>query len=132
MMPTQKAEALFDFEPTAEVELKMQKGDVVTVKRMSVGEGWWEGELHGKRGLFPSSFVKLLPAVHEAIDSSPIPPTPIPPTPLTPRSTKKAFMETLLAPELSTLDEVYDEERAKEVFIPGYSEVSIKVVRLLH
>ena len=24
MMPTQKAEALFDFEPTAEVELKMQ------------------------------------------------------------------------------------------------------------
>ena len=38
----------------------VQKGDVVMVKRMSVGEGWWEGELNGRRGLFPSSFVKLV------------------------------------------------------------------------
>ena len=38
----------------------VQKGEVVTVKRMSVGEGWWEGELNGRRGLFPSSFVKLV------------------------------------------------------------------------
>ena len=30
------------------------------VKRMSVGEGWWEGELNGQRGLFPSSYVKLV------------------------------------------------------------------------
>ena len=42
------------------LSLLSQKGDVVTVQRMSVGEGWWEGELRGKRGLFPSSFVKLV------------------------------------------------------------------------
>ena len=36
----------------------MQKGDIVMVRRTSVGEGWWEGELNGRRGLFPSSFVK--------------------------------------------------------------------------
>ena len=40
--------------------VSVQKGDVVVVKRMSVGDGWWEGELNGKRGLFPSSFVKLV------------------------------------------------------------------------
>ena len=40
-----------------------QKGDVVLVRRMSVGEGWWEGELNGKRGLFPSSYVKLVSCV---------------------------------------------------------------------
>lgn len=33
------------------------------VRRMSVGEGWWEGELNGKRGLFPSSYVKLVSCV---------------------------------------------------------------------
>jgi hypothetical protein len=122
MTSTQRAEALFDFEATAEVELKMRKGDVVVVKRMSVGEGWWEGELNGKRGLFPSSFVKLLPVVHEPME---IPTSP--PAPLTPHSTKKAFMETMLAPEPSTLDEIYDDERAREVFVTEHHVVSIEV-----
>lgn len=36
-------------------------------------------------------------------------------------------METLLAPELSTLDDIYDEERAIEMFVPGYTEVAIQV-----
>ena len=70
--------------------------------------------------------------LHEAVDSShcttpPTPPTPPTPTPLTPRSTKKAFMETMLAPEPSALDEIYDEERAIEMFVPGYTEVAIMV-----
>ena len=24
-----------------------------------VGEGWWEGELHGQTGLFPESYVEV-------------------------------------------------------------------------
>lgn len=38
----------------------VQKGDVILVHRMSVGDGWWEGELDGFRGLFPCSYVKLV------------------------------------------------------------------------
>ena len=38
----------------------VQKGDIVQIRRMSVGEGWWEGELNGFRGLFPSAYVKLV------------------------------------------------------------------------
>ena len=33
---------------------------MIVVRRMNVGEGWWEGELNGVRGLFPSSYVKLV------------------------------------------------------------------------
>ena len=66
--------------------------------------------------------IHQLPVVQEPTDS-----TPIPPTPLTPRSSKKAFMETLLAPEPSTLDEIYDTERAAELFVPGYVDVAIAV-----
>ena len=71
-----------------------------------------------------------LPAVAETIittetssSSSPI----TPPTPLTPHSKKKAFMDTMLAPEPSTLDEIYDEERAREIFVPGHNAVTIDV-----
>jgi len=38
----------------------LQKGDIVVVRRTTVGEGWCEGEINGKRGLFPSSFVKMV------------------------------------------------------------------------
>ena len=41
-------------------------------------------------------------------------------------------METMLAPEPSTLDEIYDEERAIEMFVPGYTEVAIKVREKSH
>ena len=37
-----------------------QQGDVVVVNRTDVGDGWWEGEIDGQRGLFPSSFVKMV------------------------------------------------------------------------
>lgn len=38
-------------------------------------------------------------------------------------------METLLAPEPSTLDDIYDEERAIEMFVSGHTEVAIQVGR---
>ena len=63
--------------------------------------------------------VLQLPMVQDVVDAGP--------SPLTPRSTKKAFMETLLAPQPSALDEIYDEERAREVFVAGHNEVAIEV-----
>ena len=38
----------------------IQPGDVVIVKNKNAGEGWCEGELNGKRGLFPKAFVKMV------------------------------------------------------------------------
>lgn len=50
---------LLDFEATMSDELTVHVGDVV--KNVSKGkeEGWLEGELRGKRGMFPSNFVKV-------------------------------------------------------------------------
>ena len=39
-------------------------------------------------------------------------------------------METMLAPEPSTLDDIYDEERAREMFVPGHNVVAIDVREL--
>ena len=48
------------YEYTAQLpdELNLKVGDVVTkVERMD--GGWWQGELAGKRGMFPDNFVKV-------------------------------------------------------------------------
>ena len=54
-----------------------------------------------------------------------------PKTPLTPRTSKKAFMETLLTPAYSTQEEIYDAEKAMELFIPLHTEIKITVRVLL-
>lgn len=50
---------LMDFEATMPDELTICVGDVV--KNVSKGkeEGWLEGELRGKRGMFPCNFAKV-------------------------------------------------------------------------
>lgn len=40
-------------------EMTVQVGDVVTSVTNASEEGWLEGELRGKRGIFPSNFVKV-------------------------------------------------------------------------
>lgn len=44
----------------AEDELSLNIGDVVEVLRKDVAEGWWEGKLGGKIGVFPDNFVELI------------------------------------------------------------------------
>lgn len=53
------AVALFDFEPSAEDELRLTAGQELIVLVQNEG-GWWEGEIEGEIGLFPSNYVKLL------------------------------------------------------------------------
>ncbi len=38
-------------------ELLFSKGDIITVTQQVDG-GWWEGELNGRTGWFPSNYVK--------------------------------------------------------------------------
>lgn len=49
--------AKFTFNQNNEDELSFSKGDVIYVTRVEEG-GWWEGNLNGKTGWFPSNYVK--------------------------------------------------------------------------
>ncbi|XP_045563533.1 rho guanine nucleotide exchange factor 7 isoform X2 [Salmo salar] len=49
--------ARFNFEQTNEDELSFNKSDVINVTRQEEG-GWWEGNLNGKTGWFPSNYVR--------------------------------------------------------------------------
>nr|XP_056717705.1 SH3 domain-containing kinase-binding protein 1 isoform X2 [Euleptes europaea] len=52
---------IFPYEAQNEDELTIKEGDIVTlVNKECIDAGWWEGELGGKRGVFPDNFVKLL------------------------------------------------------------------------
>ncbi|XP_073421975.1 SH3 domain-containing kinase-binding protein 1 isoform X2 [Dendrobates tinctorius] len=57
---------LFPYEALNEDELTIREGDIVlVVNKDCVDVGWWEGELNGRRGVFPDNFVKLLPPDYE-------------------------------------------------------------------
>uniref|UniRef100_A0A8V5FI09 Uncharacterized protein n=1 Tax=Melopsittacus undulatus TaxID=13146 RepID=A0A8V5FI09_MELUD len=57
---------IFPYEAQNDDELTIREGDVVTlISKDCVDVGWWEGELNGRRGVFPDNFVKLLPSDFE-------------------------------------------------------------------
>ena len=53
-----KCRVLFEYEGQREDELSLQPGDIVTILRED--EGWWEGEINGVVGLFPSNFCERI------------------------------------------------------------------------
>ncbi|OCT94177.1 hypothetical protein XELAEV_18011843mg [Xenopus laevis] len=60
--PREYCKVLFPYEAMNEDELAIREGDIVSVlNKECVDVGWWEGELNGKKGVFPDNFVKLLP-----------------------------------------------------------------------
>ncbi|XP_023564785.1 SH3 domain-containing kinase-binding protein 1 isoform X3 [Octodon degus] len=53
---------IFPYEAQNDDELTIKEGDIVTlINKDCIDIGWWEGELNGRRGVFPDNFVKLLP-----------------------------------------------------------------------
>ncbi|RXN17105.1 SH3 domain-containing kinase-binding 1 isoform X1 [Labeo rohita] len=63
-----RCKAAFSYAPQNEDELELKIGDVIEIVG-EVEEGWWEGVLNGKTGMFPSNFTKELSA--EAEDLTP-------------------------------------------------------------
>ncbi|XP_048126415.1 sorbin and SH3 domain-containing protein 1 [Alosa alosa] len=57
--------AKFDFRAETLKELPFQKGDIVYIYRQ-VDQNWYEGEHHGRVGIFPRSYVELLPPTEKA------------------------------------------------------------------
>ncbi|XP_067291731.1 SH3 domain-containing kinase-binding protein 1 isoform X2 [Pseudorasbora parva] len=63
-----RCKAAFSYAPQNEDELELKIGDVIEVLG-EVEEGWWEGTLNGKTGMFPSNFTKEV--LTEAEDLTP-------------------------------------------------------------
>ncbi|KAL3050001.1 hypothetical protein OYC64_012127 [Pagothenia borchgrevinki] len=59
------AMARFDFRAETLKELPFQKGDIIFIIRQ-VDQNWYEGEHHGRVGIFPQSYVELLPPTEKA------------------------------------------------------------------
>ncbi|XP_019756991.2 sorting nexin lst-4 isoform X2 [Dendroctonus ponderosae] len=75
-MSTFKARVLYDFqgEPNT-AEMSITAGELLTVTRTDVGDGWWEGlNPKGESGLFPEAYV-------EKVETSSKPPNIPPPAP---------------------------------------------------
>ncbi|KAL6070720.1 Mitogen-activated protein kinase kinase kinase mlk-1 [Balamuthia mandrillaris] len=53
------AVALYDFAAETEDELPFKTGDVIKLVECEDLAAWWQGELNGKVGLFPSSYVEV-------------------------------------------------------------------------
>ncbi|XP_048853965.1 vinexin isoform X2 [Brienomyrus brachyistius] len=54
------ARAKFSFLAQSPKELTLQKGDVVYIHRQ-VDANWFEGEHHGRAGIFPTTYVEIIP-----------------------------------------------------------------------
>ncbi len=50
--------ALYDYSGENEGDLSFKEGDVIVVWDRSDPSGWWDGEVNGVRGFFPSNFVE--------------------------------------------------------------------------
>ncbi|XP_054915380.1 SH3 domain-containing kinase-binding protein 1 isoform X2 [Poeciliopsis prolifica] len=60
-----RCKASFSYAPQHEDELELKVGDVIEIIA-EVEEGWWEGLLNGKIGMFPSNFTKEMLADSDA------------------------------------------------------------------
>ncbi|XP_035967588.1 sorbin and SH3 domain-containing protein 1 isoform X40 [Halichoerus grypus] len=59
------ARAKFDFKAQTLKELPLQKGDVVYIYKQ-IDQNWYEGEHHGRVGIFPRTYIELLPPAEKA------------------------------------------------------------------
>lgn len=63
--PAVEAVVEFNYEAQQDDELSLTVGDIIVNIRQDDG-GWWEGELGGRRGLFPDNFVRVSDQKHLA------------------------------------------------------------------
>lgn len=54
-----QCQADYDYEAVEKDELSIKAGDIITIS-LRHDDGWWKGELNGRAGLFPASYVHQL------------------------------------------------------------------------
>ncbi|XP_072619843.1 sorbin and SH3 domain-containing protein 2 isoform X12 [Vulpes vulpes] len=67
------AKAVYDFKAQTSKELSFKKGDTVYILR-KIDQNWYEGEHHGRVGIFPISYVEKLTPPEKAQPARPPPP----------------------------------------------------------
>ncbi|XP_009949010.1 PREDICTED: sorbin and SH3 domain-containing protein 2 [Leptosomus discolor] len=70
------AKAVYDFKAQTSKELSFKKGDTVYILR-KIDQNWYEGEHHGRVGIFPISYVEKLFPPEKAQPARPPPPAQI-------------------------------------------------------
>eukprot|EP00075_Anas_platyrhynchos_P022810 XP_027312063.1 sorbin and SH3 domain-containing protein 2 isoform X8 [Anas platyrhynchos] len=70
------ARAVYDFKAQTSKELSFKKGDTVYILR-KIDQNWYEGEHHGRVGIFPISYVEKLSPPEKAQPARPPPPAQI-------------------------------------------------------
>ena len=65
-----RARVTFSYKPEQEDELTLEVGDIIT-NIVDMDVGWCEGELNGKKGMFPNNFVEMIPASEEVVAPQP-------------------------------------------------------------
>ncbi|XP_008553821.1 protein nervous wreck isoform X2 [Microplitis demolitor] len=108
--------ALYDYDATCDEELTFLEGDVLKIIKTEphdVDDGWWEGELQGRRGLFPSLVVEPC-----APDGSPLTPQ----ESMTPPSSAPPVFTPPEVPEYALTEELALAFEEKSVIINGEPE----------
>ncbi|XP_051969896.1 SH3 domain-containing kinase-binding protein 1 isoform X1 [Xyrauchen texanus] len=105
--------AIFPYEAQNEDELSIKEGEIVTIISKDCADaGWWQGELNGKKGLFPDNFVKLLiPEVEKERPKKPPPPA----APTTKQMTDKKTEVKKVPPERPESLPYRTEEKGEEM-----------------
>merc|ERR1711976_589755 len=76
-MPAKRKLALYDYDPVelspnvdSEVELMFRAGDIILVYGEMDDDGFFMGELNGRRGLVPSNFLTDVPSGYIFMDQN--------------------------------------------------------------
>ncbi|XP_033891072.1 sorbin and SH3 domain-containing protein 2 isoform X14 [Acipenser ruthenus] len=72
----QQARAIYDFKAQTSKELTFKKGDTVYILRQ-IDQNWYEGEHHGRVGIFPISYVEKVLSTEKSQPTRPPPPAQI-------------------------------------------------------
>ncbi|XP_058854009.1 sorbin and SH3 domain-containing protein 2-like isoform X12 [Acipenser ruthenus] len=72
----QQARAIYDFKAQTSKELTFKKGDMVLILRQ-IDQNWYEGEHHGRVGIFPISYVEKVSLTEKSQPARPPPPAQI-------------------------------------------------------
>uniref|UniRef100_A0A4W5MW24 Sorbin and SH3 domain containing 2a n=1 Tax=Hucho hucho TaxID=62062 RepID=A0A4W5MW24_9TELE len=69
----QPARAIYDFKAQTAKEITFKKGDAVNIIRQ-IDSNWYEGEHHGRLGIFPISYIEKMPLIEKQQPIRPPPP----------------------------------------------------------
>ncbi|CAD5205552.1 unnamed protein product [Bursaphelenchus okinawaensis] len=76
---------LYDYNAEHPDELELKEGEIIVVlNKKTADEGWYEGELNGRKGVFPENFVRLMSSSEKYAEATNTTPPSLPAKPTKP------------------------------------------------